>query len=595
VAIALAGFLPYSGTFDFPFHFDDYPNVVENPVVKDLSIFLHPSRAENYRLYDLFKSRYIGCLTFALNYRVHALDVWGYHAVNVSVHIASAVLLYLLVALAMRTPFFRGRAGEGEAAFAAFFSGLLFAVHPVQTQAVTYIVQRFASMATAFYLLSLVFYVRARLGAGRISYALGLLSALLALKTKETAVTLPLVLLLYEFFFFEGPVKRRLLGLLPFFLLTLAVPISLVGAESPLAGATAFSRVGETEASRLDYLMTEMRVVVTYLRLVALPINQNVDYSYPSFGSFFEPGVLLSAILVAGPVVAATTIFRNSKDRPLLRLASFGLSWFFIALLPESSLIPIADVIFEHRLYLPMAGAAMVVPALALAAATPAWRGRLAALLSAATVLLALLAYGRNLVWKDDIALWGDAARKSAKGRPLNNLGLALMDAGREEEAIAAYRQALSVEPDYAEASVNLAIAYWDKGLRSETVRVLKKSIDVKPTSEAHYNLGVAYIKLGRPDMAMEHLRQAILYDRGSASAYAALGSAYLAVGDTAKAVRILKEGASRLPGYPELYLGLGRAYLASGDREAAHRTYLSLKALDPVRAEELRLLIEGR
>lgn len=219
ISIIVIGLLAYSNTFHVPFHFDDTYNIIANYKLKDLNNFWPPSG-----------SRWAGFLTFALNYHFGGLDVVGYHIINLAIHILNAILVYWLVILTFKTPFFSNQQSAVSNqkkqtliypfTYLPLFIALIFVSHPIQTQAVTYIVQRFTSLATMFYLLSLVIYIKFRSQQSAISgqqklpatrytlYAVSFLSAILAMKTKEIAFTLPVVIALYEFMFFEGNIKR---------------------------------------------------------------------------------------------------------------------------------------------------------------------------------------------------------------------------------------------------------------------------------------------------------------------------------------------------------------------------------------------------
>jgi hypothetical protein len=424
--IALLGLLAYSNTFDAPFTFDDFKNIGENPIIKDLNHFIEPSTAEGYHKYAALKSRYVGYLTFALNYRAHGLDVRGYHAVNLAIHIVNALLLYWLVLLTFRTPFMKDSRLKDYAGRIALFSALLFVAHPVQTQTVTYIVQRLASLATLFYLLSLALYIRFRLcGAlnskSAVLYTLALIAAVLAMKTKETAFTLPVMVALYEFLFFGGSPRKRVLYVLPLLFTMLIIPLTLLGADRQLGEI--IGGVGEAtrlraEVSRADYLFTQVRVIATYIRLMFVPVNQNLDYHYPVFHSLFNPQVFLSFVLLVLIFGIGVYLTYSSRRRDAaLRLTAFGIFWFFMALSVESSIIPIRDVIFEHRLYLPSAA---FIPAFVVGTfyATEKLRVKkvftvTAAICVAVAVSFAVAAYSRNAVWKSERSLWEDVLSKS--------------------------------------------------------------------------------------------------------------------------------------------------------------------------------------
>jgi hypothetical protein len=226
--IIAVGLIAYSNTFDVPFHFDDYYSIVQNPVIKNLANFFL-----NTGGYEYNPRRFLGYLTFALNYSIGGLDVTGYHVVNLAIHIVNAILVYYLLILTFQTPALRSASIRERSSFIAVLSALFFISHPIQTQAVTYIAQRYASLATLFYLLSIAMYIQSRLihaeeitGSLKskrifrlaVYYFLSIISAVLAMKTKEIAFTLPIIIALYEFMFFEGRLKRRVLYLIPVFL-----------------------------------------------------------------------------------------------------------------------------------------------------------------------------------------------------------------------------------------------------------------------------------------------------------------------------------------------------------------------------------------
>jgi len=288
--LALLATLIYSNTFSVPFVFDDTRNIVENPRIKDLKNFL-----------DFSGSRYIGFLSFALNYYFGELNLFGYHLVNLTIHIANGFLVYLLVSLLLRTPRITSSDLAIQSPWIGFATALLFISHPIQTQAVTYIVQRFASLATLFYLLAAVCYLTWRLAPSErrsryLWYCASLLSTVLAMKTKEISFTLPAMLLLIEKVFFRRREGKQWIVLVPFLLTLLIIPLSRID----MAGGASEGFAQETTAiSRSDYLFTQFRVILTYVRVLLFPIDQNLIYDYPIFHSFFEPQVFLSFLLNA--------------------------------------------------------------------------------------------------------------------------------------------------------------------------------------------------------------------------------------------------------------------------------------------------------
>lgn len=542
--IMLAGFLAYSNTFSVPFHFDDNPGIVQNPVIRDLRNFMDPSSASGY--HNIFKDRYVGFLSFALNYRLHGLDVAGYHIVNLAVHILNALLVYWLVIVTFQTPFFvrRGPAHGSDhsqpAALIALFSALLFVSHPVQTQAVTYIVQRFTSLAALFYLCSLVLYIHWRIAPVRTQrtgpparfpfsasrlpsfcrYAASVACSLLAMKTKEIAFTLPVVIALYEFLFFEGRMSKRVLWLVPLFLTMLIVPLSLLSGETSIDGLLgAMDNVTRSGSalSRGDYLITQFRVIVTYLRLLILPVNQYLEYDYPASHSFLEPAVLLSFLLLVSIFGLGVYLLRRSRfTNPVLRLSAFGIFWFFITLSVESSIIPISGIIFEHRCYLPSVGFFAAVTASLFSAPAALRRERViphAALIVISALGVAVLmgaAYARNRIWKDEVRLWENVLQGNPDNpRAYNNLGIAYAAKKEYGQAIENYRKAIELNPRNTLAYINLGNAYDDMGAGERALEAYDAAIQLSPRyASAYYDRALAYYRMGKVDKAIADYRQ---------------------------------------------------------------------------------------
>lgn len=495
----LLGGLVYSNSFHASFHFDDFPNILENPFIKDFS---------NFR--DLRPSRYVGLLTFALNYHFGKGEVFGYHAVNFCIHVANAFLVYHWIRLIFLTP--RLRDFPRERVFpVALAAAALFLVHPIQTQAVTYIVQRFASLMTLFYLLALVGYLKWRLseGEGRRKtgwYLVALFFTLLAMKTKENAFTILGTFPLLECVFFGFPGKRRLAKLIPFFLCLAVIPLSL------WAGKLKEGEFGYRDVLHIsvtDYLFTQFPVVLTYLRILFWPAGLNLDYDYPVYRSFLEPRVWISFLAIAGMIGwAASALFAKRRN-----LFAFGLLWFFWTLSVESSFVPVGDVIFEHRLYLPSVGFFFGLAALLFQSAkTPASLRRRFCAMGAAVLALSFAAHERNKVWKNELTLWEDAAAKSpGKARTRLNLGVAYDRAGRLDEALREYDAALKLDPNNVETYNNLGVIFGRQGRLQEAMEQFEKALRLQPDHfGTHFNLGLAYKNLGMREKAIAQMERVL-------------------------------------------------------------------------------------
>lgn len=604
--IVLIGILAYSNTFHSPFVFDDASSIVSNPVIRNLSNF-----SSNLTGYEYNPRRFVGYLSLALNYSLGGLSVTGYHVFNVTVHVCTALLAYRFTLLTCSTPHLSTSAPRhGEKL--AFCVALLFISHPIQTQAVTYIIQRLASLATLFYLLSMVFYVQARFlqqarapERGRahatragifLHYFLAVVSALLAMKTKEIAFTLPVTVVLYELFFFPMKARKKgvilaailgVLALVPLGMSYTGVPISqFVSDFAEQARET-------TEISRGDYLLTQFSVVTTYLRLLLLPIDQNLDYDYPVYHSLFAPRVFFSFLLLAGLAALSAFLFLISRRdaKRELRLASFGIAWFFLTLSIESSLIPINDVIFEHRLYLPSFGIFLALAAGV--ACLPMISARsYHALAVACALVLAGATWSRNLVWQSPVALWSDAVAKSPlRARAHYNLGKSLAEAGRTDEAIDHLQTALRMKHIYdqakAQAHAMLGTAYVQKGMHDVAIGHLTTALRMKlDDAKIHYDLGVAYGKTGLVDESIRSYLLAAARDPGHADTRYNLALAYAGREKLADAIREFEAALRITPNDCEVHNSLGIVRVRTGQLRRAVGSFQKASSLDPQNEE---------
>jgi len=495
--IVLTAGIAYSNSFAVPFQFDDAVALTGNPAITGFHL-------------DPRGRRILGDLSFAASYRLFGDRPLGYHVVNVAIHVANALLVFWLVRSLVRSYSMRRAAAGGRDTAIAVVAAVLFAVHPMQTQAVTYIVQRYASLAAGFFLLACCSYVRFRLASSaRASfawYALFLASSLAAFETKESALVLPLAILLLELVFFSATARRRLLFFSPFLLGAAAAAGLALASGLTLGRLDAATRLG-TELPRYDYALTQLRVVATYLRLLVVPVGQNLDHDVSVSRSFLEPGVLLAAAAHAALLGgAALALARGRRKDPLWRLVGFGVLWFYVTLLVESSFIPIVDLMFEHRVYLPSVG--ILVAAAALLAGIPALSSRRAwgATVLALTLALMGLTLARNRVWRSDLALWTDAVSKSPnKARPLNNLGAALFARGDPGGAFALYERAIRADPWYVKAYFNVGEALQSLGQYAEAIPPYERFRRWEPGyPDTYRNLAECYERTGGLEAAAQ-------------------------------------------------------------------------------------------
>jgi tetratricopeptide (TPR) repeat protein len=612
ILIAVLSLIAYSNTFDSSFHYDDKRYIVDNPVIKDLTNFVQPSSSSDFSVkfkQKTFSRRYIGYLSFALNYRLHGLNVIGYHIVNLFVHICTSVLFYFFIVLTFKTPFLSNSAIRQHERHIALFAALLCACHPLQTQAVTYIWQRVTSLCTMFYLLSVVSYIKWRLltqegqrgkgatgqrdrgteaEAGRhhrgtgvkttLLYLISLICTVLAMKTKEIAFMLPVMLTLYEMIFFKGNMKKRVLYLIPFLLTMLIIPITTISGER-VENLDNMLR-GGTQIPRAEYLLAQFRVLITYLRLIFLPFNQNLAYDYPRYYSFFNMEVFISFIFLATLFgVSVYMLFRYSDSAPHTRLVSYGMIWFFVNLMIESSIIPLHNVIYEHRMYLPSVGvfSAITTVIFMLIIRWRAYARVITVMLAVVIIVFTGATYARNTVWKDELTLWLDVVSKSPnKVESLNNLAVAYASQGLYDKAVEHYLLAVKLEPYNTMAYFNLANSYASQGLSDQAIKQYLLALRLKPDyPEAHHNLGNVYASEGLLDQAIKQYLLALKFKPDHTKARYNLGAAYHSQGLLDQAIKQYLLALKFQPNYPEAHHNLGNAYASQGLLDKAIKQYL--------------------
>jgi len=537
-AVLFLGALCYANTFDVPFVLDDVTSIFTNPLVKTF----------DFRL----KTRILGDLSFALNYRLGGLEPAGYHAVNLLLHLLNAVFVYLLVQLIFRTPsmagFLAGETGRYVRAPMAigFGAAILFVTHPLQTQAVTYLTQRVAVMATFFYLGAVLCYGWSRLCRKRVNAAgllgLSLLLAVAGVLSKENAVTIPLTILLFEMTFFRGELRRRFLQLAWYLLPLVVVPMFMlgrIGFSSDLLGAVSRMTAEGGAPPRMTYLLTQFPVVVSYLRLFLFPAGQNLDHDVPLRSTPLDPVVIASFLLLAAVAAAGVRLWLASRRTDpgagaLSGLVAFGIGWLFITLSIESGAIPIRDVMFEHRLYLPSVGLVMAITAAGWWLVIR-WGGddglrrgtiRFVGLVGAVGVVLGVATYMRNRIWQDEVTLWKDVVAKSpAKARAHGSLGHAYQRSGFPDEALGSYREAVRLAPGDHVARNNLGTIYLGRKQPEAALEQFREALRSAPASIGiTYNLGLALAGLDRLGEAEAAYRTVIGIDARHDSAFNNLG-----------------------------------------------------------------------
>ncbi|QTA81906.1 Uncharacterized protein dnl_42630 [Desulfonema limicola] len=355
--IILAG---YTNSFNASWHLDDYPNILENPRIHLTEFSFESIINTFYASFDngLYQGkkmyRPVPCFTFALNWYFGGDNVFGYHVVNFSIHFLTAFILFLTVFNLFETPNLKSRFNNKNQYYAAFITAVLWAVNPIQTQAVTYIVQRMASMGAMFYILGFYFYIKARNSnslQNRVFFFLScLMSYLLALGSKENTVILPMALLLAEIVFFQDTAKPETRKRLLIITGAGAVLILIIGGL--FLGRNPLSVIGSYEHrtfTLFQRIMTQPRILLLYLSQIFYPVpgRLSIEHDIAVSTSLFQPWTTIPAILTIIFLIGAAVIL--IKERPVV---SFAIFFFFLNHVIESSVIAL-ELVFEHRNYLP--------------------------------------------------------------------------------------------------------------------------------------------------------------------------------------------------------------------------------------------------
>jgi tetratricopeptide (TPR) repeat protein len=417
-------------------------------------------------------------------------------------------------------------------------------------------------------------------------YGLSIIAAMLAMKTKEIAFMLPLTVTLYEFVFFQGRTGRRLLYVIPLLLIMLIIPLTLFSIDMPaeeLLGQVNNVVRGHTNLSRWEYLTTSFRVITTYIRLIFLPVHLNFDYDYKVYRSFLDAEIIISFVFLLSIFGLAVYLFsRYRQTAPHARLISFGIFWFFFNLLLESSIIPLNNVISEHRVYLPSIGIFLAVM-VTVFTGVEKLKNKGIHVLNAVTVVLSFIVivltvatYTRNNVWKDEASLWGDVVSRSPnKFFPHYNLGNAYLSRGLIEKAIEEYQIAITINPYFSSAHYNLGIAYQSRRLFEKAIEEYQITINLFPSHvKALTSISNLYMYLGLTDKAIVQYRSAIQIDQENPGLHINLGNAYLVNGLTDKAIEQYMIALKYAPKNYEAHNNIGLAYQAKGNSDKA-REYL--------------------
>ena len=558
LAVVFAGLLAYHNSFFGPFVFDDGDLISENRSIRHLWPPWKPL-SPPHGSGTTVEGRPVLNFTFAVNYAFGGTTPWGYHVVNLVIHILAGLTLYGIARRTLVQPMLAKRF-EADATSLGLAIAVIWTVHPLQTEAVTYVAQRAESLMGLFYLLTMYCFIRGAESekAGR-WYALSATACLLGMATKEVMVSAPLMVLLYDRTFIAGSFPqawRQRWQLYVGLASTWIVLGYLVATTGSRGGSAGF----ESEFAWWQYAWIQCRAIVHYLKLSVWPYPLVFDYGTPvvSHAGQILPHALVLAALATGTVIA---LWR----RPAI---GFLGTWFFAILVPSSSVVPVTNqTMAEHRMYLALV--AVVVLAV-LGTYTLIGRRSLLVFLALA-VGLGSMTWRRNEDYRSGLVLWGDTIQKYPSNlRAYINLGCLLLSTGRLQEATGEYEQALRIKPDYGYAHYYLGNVFLQEGKVSDAIGHYEQALRIKPDyADAHVTLGAALVRLGRPEDAIRHFEEALrifssrssrVVESGYAAAHVNLGNALLTQGRVQDAITHYEEALRIDPDLVEAHYNLGIA-----------------------------------
>ena len=567
-------FLIYSNTFDASWHLDDFGNITQNSNlhIQDLNpssiyktFFAYPGL--NKKLY-----RPIPCLSFALNWYFGKDNVVGFHIVNILIHFLTAFFLFLTILNLFDTPNLTHK-HQGSEHFIALLAAVLWAINPIQTQAVTYIVQRMASMAALFYILGIYLYVKGRIinsRSSQIVFFVGcLLSFLFALGCKENTITLPMALLLVEFCFFQNLSVRKTRKVVVWISVGTGSLAALLGALFFINGdfLPFLSGYGHRPFTLLERLMTEPRIIVLYITQLLYPVPHrlSIEHDINISTSFFTPWTTIPAIFIV--LLFICIGLSQARKRPIV---AFAILFFFLNHIVESTIIPL-ELVFEHRNYLPSLFLFFPI-SLALKWMIDYYNVQRSFMwLIIVTFVVFLLiglgtgTYIRNMAWATEKSLWEDAVAKApGSKRAYHNLAggyyhkLGFYDEALKLYNMAAQRTGTSTFSD-ATTLKNMAAIYDEQSDKEQAIRLLKKALMINPRSRS------CYFKLLSLLMELDMLEEAAHYldmldpsDRSNAEYLNHKGLLLLKQKKPAKAITYFRKSLNLQPNYKNAMVNIG-------------------------------------
>jgi tetratricopeptide (TPR) repeat protein len=577
-----AGFLVYCNSLVCPFVYDDFGSILQNPTIRRLWPIWQPL-SPPHRGGITVEGRPIVNVSLALNYAISGYQPWSYHGLNILLHVLSALALMGIVRRTLLQPVLRPRF-HAAADRVALAVAVLWVVHPLTTESVTYVVQRAESLMGLFYFLTLYAFIRgAESPRARLWFVGSVTTCALGMASKEVMASAPVVVLLYDAALVSGSVPKALRSRWPYYLALAGTWIVL--ACLVVYGGTLNNLVVNAKVygvTRWRYLLTQSEVIPFYLRLAIFPHPLCFDYyGWPLATVSFRilPAVVLMIILLG-------LVVRAWNQSPAL---GFVGAFFFLVLAPSSSIFPLDSPAYEHRMYVPLAA----VVALGVLGIDRLLQKRSRLLYLTLAIGLGILTWQRNREYKSEFALWQDTVRK----RPDNprahvNLGVAWKGLGNIADAIEQFQQALLIKPDLAEAHYNLGLMLAQSGRTPEAIAEYQKAVHDKPGyADAYNNWGKALCQLGKLTESIDCFHKALRIRPAMPEAQNNLGVVLVRRGRITEALRYFEAAVRDRPDYAEAHCNFGGALAHLGRWREAIEHYQEAVRIKPDYAEAHMIL----
>ena len=593
VLVAVIG-LAYGNTFLNAFHFDDIPSILEKPWIRGLD------KIPQF-LFSFFQ-RPLVILSFNINYAFSEFSVWSYHLFNIIFHVLATLLVYQLAHRVL--DYLKDFSPQKGFAFFPFYVAMIFALHPLNTQSVTYISSRSSLLVTVFYLGSLILFFKGfkpwkETGRKGWGHFLGSgICFLLGGFSKETIVTLPAMLFLFHFYFISRETPKAWIATNAKWIFLLAIPLlAFVGYKQLAAGGLLSASSAYLQPG--TWFLTQTSVVpFEYFRKMLFPFNMNIDIDFPILSDWLQSESWLGMVVLGLFIIFWVRISSHSSETDSLeagrRCVGFGMAWILLTLLPTSSFIPLLDVAVEHRTYLPVVGFVFMFAGGFGCVRTwckevsPRFSFPATKLVNSCAVLI-LLCFSigviiRNGDWKDEVTLWTDAKKKSPNlVRPYNNVGEAYDKLGKYDEAIVEFEGALKIEPNYFFGLNNLGNIYGKQRKLPQAIGYFQRALEQKPDySPAHYNLARAFHLTGKRQEAAESYRKAIKSNPYFEQAFYNLAYLAMELSLFDEAIQNFKKFLAMQPNHSKAHFGLGNGLMMKGHLDLALAEYRKSAQLDP-------------